>query len=157
MNSYSRNLAAHYFESPFEDRTEFPESDRTEFPEPAKDALVHPTKTKWAFVDNYLDVLESLLPPGGNEQPARVPLLDLVAWMFRDREQPASVDEAIRIFRDQFHPSNDEVSRLFDKWGQIGHPLIRVYESLVMSVALGDGYPLLRFSDSHESKSYRNS
>ena len=79
-----------------------------------KDALKHPTPREWAFTDDYIEVLEALLPKGDNNSPVRIPILDLVAWMFRDRDLPASFDDIIRTFRSEFRLTNDEVAHLFD-------------------------------------------
>ena len=78
-------------------------------------ALHHPTPAKWAFTDQYLQVLEQLLPRDENGTVTRLPTLDLAAWLFRDRELPGELNEVVKLFRDEFRLQDDaEYQRLFD-------------------------------------------
>jgi hypothetical protein len=73
-------------------------------------ALVHPSKDQWAFDVDYRSKLAALLPGG-----ARLPVFDLIAWLYRDAELPATLEAVEGKFRDDFHLSDDvEYSELFD-------------------------------------------
>ncbi|MDQ0140966.1 AAA family ATPase [Cupriavidus necator] len=72
-------------------------------------ALEHPTEKEWAFSADYLDKLEALLPT-----TQRIPVFDLVAWLYRNEELPASLDELEARFRTEFNINDSEYSRLFD-------------------------------------------
>jgi hypothetical protein len=78
-----------------------------------KDGLQHPTRDTWSFTDNYLDVFENLLPKEGNDE-VRLPIFDLIAWLYRDRDLPAALTDVVKLFRDEFHIQDIEYKRLFD-------------------------------------------
>jgi hypothetical protein len=77
-------------------------------------AFVHPSKTQWAFAPNYLDVLEEQLPKAGGN-PVRIPTVDLVAWLYRDKQLDGSLADIVQEFRAEFGLTDDaEFTRLFD-------------------------------------------
>jgi len=73
------------------------------------EALIHPTDKEWAFDVDYIEKLASLLPSG-----SRIPVFDLVAWLYRDEEIPASFDEIETKFRNEFKIGDAEYASLFD-------------------------------------------
>lgn len=78
-------------------------------------ALNHPTPEKWGFSDTYLQSLELQLPQVEGENPIRLPVIDLVSWLFRERELPDNFEAIISLFRDEFNLTDDhEFERLFD-------------------------------------------
>lgn len=72
-------------------------------------ALEHPTEKEWAFSADYLDKLEALLPA-----TQRIPVFDLVAWLYRNEDLTASLDELEAKFRAEFQINDSEYVRLFD-------------------------------------------
>ena len=76
-----------------------------------KDALRRPTKEAWSFSADYLDQLVSLLPKGAAEN--RLPLNDLIAWLYRDLEVTPDLPSLQRRFVEQFKLSTEEIDRLF--------------------------------------------
>lgn len=77
-------------------------------------ALDRPTRDKWAFTADYLDVLEQQLPKDDDGAPIKLPVFDLVAWLFRDEELSGDLDEVVAHFRETFSLDDDaEFERLF--------------------------------------------
>lgn len=74
-----------------------------------KQALKHPTETEWAFTPEYIKKLAQLLPSGN-----RIPVFDLVAWLYREKELLASFDDIESEFREEFKISDVEYEKLFD-------------------------------------------
>ncbi|MDR5812071.1 AAA family ATPase [Caballeronia sp. LZ033] len=72
-------------------------------------ALQHPTEKEWAFAPDYLEKLEALLP-----LKQRIPVFDLTAWLYRDKDLPASLDDVESRFREEFKLNDSEYARLFD-------------------------------------------
>jgi AAA domain (dynein-related subfamily) len=77
-----------------------------------KDALQHPTRDTWAFTSNYVDVLADLLPKDEGEV-IRLPVFDLIAWLYRDRDIPSDLKQVEQKFRDEFNINDTEYKRLF--------------------------------------------
>jgi hypothetical protein len=77
-----------------------------------KDALQHPTRSSWAFTPDYVNVLERLLPQEGG-QPVKIPVYDLAAWLYRDRELSADLPALVGTFREEFRIDDIEYARLF--------------------------------------------
>lgn len=78
-----------------------------------KDALVHPDRNTWAFLPNYLDVLVANLPKDGGGHPLKIPVFDLVAWIYRDLDLPVDFGAIVEKFRAEFNLDDDAYSKLF--------------------------------------------
>jgi energy-coupling factor transporter ATP-binding protein EcfA2 len=79
-----------------------------------KPAFHHPSPTLWAFLPDYVEVLLARLPKSDGKA-VRLPVFDLVAWLFRERELPRDLLEVVRLFRQEFGLADDEeFERLFD-------------------------------------------
>lgn len=78
-----------------------------------KAALQHPTRDTWAFVANYLEVLEALLPKE-KTHPVRIPVFDLVAWMYRDVDLPSRLKDVEKRFKTEFNIDDATYKKLFD-------------------------------------------
>lgn len=77
-----------------------------------KDALLHPTRDTWAFAPNYVEVLADLLPKDGGK-PIRLPILDVIAWLYHDKDLPNDLKQVEQMFRTEFSISEAEFNRLF--------------------------------------------
>ncbi len=78
-------------------------------------AFEHPSREAWAFAPNYLDVLEGQLPKNDKGRPVRIPVLDLAAWLYRDRDIPKDLSSLVSTFRAEFGFADDkEFRRIFD-------------------------------------------
>lgn len=87
-------------------------------------ALRHPSKTEWAFDPAYVAVLTGLLPKAPGGSPRRIPVFDLVSWLYRTEDLPASAEEIESKFRTEFDLADDtEYTALFDPT----HPALAQY------------------------------
>ncbi len=77
-----------------------------------KNALQHPARDTWAFTQNYVDVLAGLLPKNG-DNTVRLPVFDVIAWLYRDRELPNDLKKVEDLFRGEFHIDDNEFKQLF--------------------------------------------
>lgn len=77
-----------------------------------KDALQHPTRDTWAFTQDYVDVLAGLLPKDG-DTTLRLPIFDVIAWLYRDHELPNDLKKVEELFRNEFHIDDKEFGQLF--------------------------------------------
>jgi energy-coupling factor transporter ATP-binding protein EcfA2 len=77
-----------------------------------KDALQHPSRDTWAFTPNYVEVLADLLPRDG-ETPLRLPIFDVAAWLYRERELPNDLKQVEALFRAEFDINDSEFKELF--------------------------------------------
>lgn len=83
-----------------------------------KDVLNHPSPKTWAFVDNYVPLLQAQLPTAQGE-PVKLPVFDLIAWLYRDIDLPANLSEVEAKFRNDFALLDDvEYFALFDNKGE---------------------------------------
>lgn len=78
-----------------------------------KDALQHPTRDTWAFSPDYLTVLTSLLPKDGHKV-VRLPVFDVIAWLYRDRDLPNDLKKVEGLFRSEFNIDDKEFEQLFE-------------------------------------------
>lgn len=76
-----------------------------------KNALRHPTKKEWAFTEDYVDQLAKLLP--SNAPEPRIPLNDLIAWIYRNHDVPTDLSTLQKSFIDQFKLDKEELTKLF--------------------------------------------
>lgn len=76
-----------------------------------KSALRHPTKKAWAFTPDYVEQLAALLPSSAPQD--RLPLNDLIAWIYRNQDVPADLPALHKRFIEQFKLDEDELSKLF--------------------------------------------
>jgi hypothetical protein len=80
-----------------------------------KDAFNHPTPKTWAFLPNYVSVLQGLLPRDQSGTAIRIPVFDLAAWLYRDIDLPPTLGEIEQKFRNDFAlTDNAEYSALFE-------------------------------------------
>lgn len=77
-----------------------------------KEALQHPTRDSWAFTPTYVDVLSGLLPKE-DEKPVRLPVFDVIAWLYRDRDLPNDLKKVEELFRAEFNIDDKEFKQLF--------------------------------------------
>ncbi|MCK6587276.1 MAG: AAA family ATPase [Polyangiaceae bacterium] len=78
-----------------------------------KDALQHPTRDTWAFTANYVSVLANLLPKEG-DKVTRLPVFDVIAWLYRDRDLPNDLKKVEEQFRNEFNIDDKEFKQLFE-------------------------------------------
>ncbi|MEN1959091.1 AAA family ATPase [Luteimonas sp. MJ246] len=76
-----------------------------------KAALLHPTTKEWAFRKDYVSQLKALLP--GSKPDDRIPMYDLIAWLYRDEVVPNDLSELRKRFIEQFKLDNQELAELF--------------------------------------------
>lgn len=76
-----------------------------------KSALRHPSKKDWAFTHDYVEQLAALLPGGAVKD--RLPLNDLIAWIYRNEDIPADLPGLQQRFTEQFKLVEPELSKLF--------------------------------------------
>jgi energy-coupling factor transporter ATP-binding protein EcfA2 len=77
-----------------------------------KDALQHPSRDTWAFTPTYVDVLSGLLPKEA-DKPVRLPVFDVIAWLYRDRALPNDIKKVEELFRSDFNIDDKEFKQLF--------------------------------------------
>jgi hypothetical protein len=76
-----------------------------------KDALIHPNRREWAFATDYIEKLKAQLP--GVAPDDRLPVNDLAAWLYRNEDIPADVQQLQARFLSDFHITDDELRELF--------------------------------------------
>jgi hypothetical protein len=77
--------------------------------------LEHPPRSSlWGFKPGYVDVFANQLPQDEARRKRKLPVFDLAAWLFRDRDLPGNFNELAKLFRRQFKLVDDnEFEKLF--------------------------------------------